>query len=311
MKDSRREYAIPKKRSGERLSVRSLGSVSGSGSFLGGGLLGGGLGFRSSSSLGLRGSSSSSVSSGRDGRSGRAGPRSRRVLTSRSRVDSLVPSRGSSVLELVFSHSLSGKSSIALVKRARVVVTGDVPVAAHYVVDVVAPLPGVRSVVTSTNAELVVRDELSPLFELESLSTDVGEKKTSDRVTVSISSVRVELSSIVASRDVHLGEFTGTSNLNVLLSPGEVNSGEGSFGNQTSSVSSFGAPSDFVTFGISDSSLGRRTPETEVVYTVDPSGLAVGVGRVSVLAAVVVSVLTVLRLVRRVLGIRNDCTSED
>jgi len=70
-----------------------------------------------------------------DGRLSVATRRSGRVLTSRSRVDSLVPSRGCSVLELVLSHSLCGKVGVALIEGSRVVVGGHVPVATHNVID--------------------------------------------------------------------------------------------------------------------------------------------------------------------------------
>lgn len=187
--------------------------------------------------------------------------------------------------------------------------------------------------------------ELSPFFELEGLSTDVGEKETTchgkryvnidyshsvtrierltDRVSVSISSVRVEFScgrgrggldqrentmrigtrrSLPPSsplsrrkragqseleigvyfrkkryhsrRDVHLSELSSTSDLNVFLSPSEVDTGEGTRRNETSSVTSFRAPSYLVTFGISDSSLRGRGPETPIVDVIDPRSLA-------------------------------------
>ena len=135
--------------------------------------------------------------------------------------------------------------TVALLKLARVVVGRLVPVAAHNVVNVRAPLCVVRARDAGTEAELVGRDKVLPLAKtLEAASELAGENEGTTGVAVAGSTVGVELSTLVASLDVDLGQVTGTSDLKVRRSLEEVGTLDGTVGDEPGTVAALQAPRD-------------------------------------------------------------------
>jgi len=166
--------------------------------------------------------------------------------------------------------------ALAILVSTSVVVGGDVPVAAHLVVDVVAELGSITTD-AGTNAELRVGDELGPLVVLHTRAEGVSVNETTSRITAAVSTTVIELTSSIALLDVQLGEIANTSDLNVARSLDEVNTLECAVGDGTSTTAGLGAPSDSLVLRVADGAVGvRRCPEAEVLGRVHPCGLAVG-----------------------------------
>ena len=92
------------------------------------------------------------------------------------------------------------------------------------------------------------------------------------RLTVAIRTVRVELASSVALRDVYLRQIADAGHLNVIRGLYEVCAGDGTVGDEPCPVAGLDAPCDLDTLGFSNSraSAGlRRAVDTPVINTVD------------------------------------------
>lgn len=194
--------------------------------------------------------------------------------------------------------------TLAILKHTSIVVRRHVPGATHDIVDVLAKSRSVGSN-AGTEAKLIVGDEVGPFMVLEVGTEATSIDETTDGVAETISTVRVELSSIITSRNVHAGEVTDTSNLNIMGSLDKVDTFQRPIWNKTSSTARFGAIRDFDAFGITNGTRGWRRPDAKVFSGVDPSRLAHAVlGRLS--ATVVNTSLTVLGGLREVIGRVSD-----
>lgn len=71
----------------------------------------------------------------------------------------------------------------ALLEHACTVVSWHIPVAPHHIVDVLAQGGGVGSVFATTNAELVVRNEVGPFVQLLRLTERAREHQTANWVS--------------------------------------------------------------------------------------------------------------------------------
>ena len=87
---------------------------------------------------------------------------------------------------------------------------------------------------------------------------------TLTRVALGVRAVRVELASIVAGRDVDLGEVTLARDLDVVRGLHEVDARKGAVGNKTRPATALRAPRDLLALGVTDSTHLRRGPEAEV-----------------------------------------------
>lgn len=215
-------------------------------------------------------------------------------LGSRSGLDTLIPG-GTRVDTGPFALC-----AIALLKDTAVVVGGLVPEATHDIVDVRAPLTVPRTRTAGTEAVLGGRHEVLPFGKLLPVaSVSAGEDLATDGVTRASSTVRVELTALVASLDVNLGEITSTGDLDERGSLEEVSAMDGAIRDQTGAVTGLHTVGDHDCFQVTNSvgaiGLGR-TPETEVLDRVDKDvlTLGLGVGGAVTLLAVIVAGLTAL-----------------
>lgn len=93
----------------------------------------------------------------------------------------------------------------------------------------------------------------------------VGEDETSERVTTLVSTMGVHLSSTVILLEVDLRLVKEANNLNVVRGLHELDTGNGTRRNETSTVAGLGAVSDGLSFDAADDTVGlRRTPDTPV-----------------------------------------------
>ncbi len=197
----------------------------------------------------------------RDGDSGdrMAATRRRRRVRRWRRVDALVPGRGS-----IDAH---GKIIVtkARLEDAWIVVGRHVPVAAHNVVDVLAVACGVGSglgeiwpsasfvqqnirkdegTYAGTEAEFRIRHKVRPLVVLDAAPERIAIHKTANRVAVAISAMRVELSSVVAPRDVDLRQVANTGDLDIVRRLHEVHTCQRAVRDGTRAAARLRAPSD-------------------------------------------------------------------
>lgn len=235
-------------------------------------------------------------------------------MSSRGRGVTLVEGRAA-----VDSRLLDG-IGIAFIKGSCVVVSRLIPAASESVVDVLAVLSSLGVIgVASSEAEEVGAHEVGPLVDLPcSLAECIREDKPTDGVAIPISSVRVQLSSIVPSRDVHLGKVSDTGKLDVMRSLDEVRSSDGSLWNDPRPSPSLGAPSDLDPLRVPDlarpvalvRSRRGRSPEAEIGGGVDKGVLAHRVG-VRAGSALVGAALALLGLVGGILrGVGGGVLSE-
>jgi len=203
--------------------------------------------------------------------------------------------------------------TVTLLENASVVVGGLVPVAAHNIVNVRAPLLSPRTGTASTEAVLVGRHEVLPFGKLLPVSSvGTSEDLSADGVTRAGGAVRVKLSSFVTTGDVNLGEVTSTGDLDKGRGLEEVSAVDGAVGDETGTVTRLHTVSDHDRLVVTDSGSGlgvRGTPETEVLDRVEEDVLALGLGVGSTvsLLTVVVAGLTALSIslgghVSRVVG---------
>lgn len=182
--------------------------------------------------------------------------------------------------------------AIARFEHPRIVVCWDVPTATHDVVDVLAL--GSRSLTPArTQAELVVRHEVGPLGYEPGLAVagrvGGGVDDSADRVAEIVGSVRVELSTVVALGDQDGCEISHAGHLNVVAGAYKVGSLDRSVRDQTGSVAIGGTVGNTRTFLLTNRTVLCRTPETEILETVDPSSLTARVLVPSVAGARIVA----------------------
>jgi len=87
-------------------------------------------------------------------------------------------------------------------KSARCIVSGHIPRATHDIIDMLAPLRRHRTRITSAETEFGSRHEVRPLMNLLKLPESRRKDKPSDRIAISIRTVRIKLTSRVTGRDV-------------------------------------------------------------------------------------------------------------
>jgi len=155
---------------------------------------------------------------------------------------------------------------------ARIVVSGHVPEAAHFVVGVLAVLPGVRAG-ASAHAEFCITDEAGPFCVLAVRPEGVAEDKASNRVAIAVRTVRIQFTALIAFLDIDLCEITDASDLDVVLGTDKVNAFESAIGDDTGASTALGAPSNFVTLSITNSADAGRCPQAEIVCVIHPHGL--------------------------------------
>lgn len=131
----------------------------------------------------------------------------------RSRLFTLVPSRSSSV----HAHGLAAVT-FAVLEHILVVVRRHVleytismltkqtvyctyPIATHHIVDVLTQFTSLVSS-ASTEAELFLRDEGSPLVILQSFAERISVHKSADWVTGTLSTVRIKFTSAIESNSL-------------------------------------------------------------------------------------------------------------
>jgi len=165
--------------------------------------------------------------------------------------------------------------SFAGLKLASVIVGRHVPKAAHHVVDMLAQFPSAGTTSAGAEAKFVIRNETGPLVVLQVGSEGVAVDEASHGVSITISTMRVEFSSRVTFFNVDLSEVANAGDLDVVRGANEVNTFEGTIGNDTGASSALGTPGDFLTFRVADDAVRvGRGPEAEVVRVIDPGGLA-------------------------------------
>jgi hypothetical protein len=184
-------------------------------------------------------------------------------VRARSGTDTLVP--GACAVD---THREVGVTDAILVD-ARGVAGRDVPVAAHDIVDVVAQAGGAGTD-ASTNAELVIRDEASPVVVLKTSSERVSVHKSANWVAISIGASVIQFTSLISTRDVHLGEITDAGNLNIFRGLDKVNAFQGAVGNGSRAATRLGAPSNLNALSVTNASGVRWSPQTEITGGVDP-----------------------------------------
>ena len=88
--------------------------------------------------------------------------------------------------------------------------------------------------------------------------------KEQKSTTHAILSSGVELASIVAGRDVDLGEVTLARDLDVVRGLHEEDARKGAVGNKTRPATALRAPRDLLALGVTDGANLRRSPQAEV-----------------------------------------------
>lgn len=158
------------------------------------------------------------------------------------------------------------------------IVAWHVPFAAHDVVDVVACLGCFGSVFACADAEFGRGHKVGPFVVLLHFTKAASENQASMRVTQAISTMRIELSSFIPLRNIHLGKVAPASNLNIIRSLDEVRTLDRPIWNKPSAIAGLGTPRHDNLLDLSDGRIlairVRRSPETEVFYRVDVEVLA-------------------------------------
>lgn len=130
------------------------------------------------------------------------------------------------------------------VLKARVVVGGDVPIAAHSVVDVLTQVLGILTLPqTGAEAELRIGHKAHPLVNLfVLLAKGIRENQSTDWVSISICSMRVELASHVSFGNIYLRQVTCARHLDIRRSFDEMGSLNSALWNQSCAIAAFHTP---------------------------------------------------------------------
>jgi len=154
---------------------------------------------------------------------------------------------------------------VAGLEDMRIIVSRHVPKAALEIIDVVAVYGSITSY-AGAEAEFVVGDKTRPLVVLRASPKSVSVHQPTNWISTTIGAPVVQLSAFVASLDVHLGEVTDTSHLNIILRPDKVNTLQGAIRNRTSTTPRFRAPRDNFSFSVADSAVWvGRSPQAEIL----------------------------------------------
>lgn len=125
----------------------------------------------------------------------------------------------------------------------------------------------------SSNADSDTHDVVGNVvhpFLVEDVGTrDVGSDVTTDRVTFTCGTVRVELSTVVTGLDTNLGEITQSHDLNVEGRLDEVDGSQSSIRDDSGVVSSFCAVSNDDGLFIGNGEAVGRTESTPIIDRVD------------------------------------------
>lgn len=141
-----------------------------------------------------------------------------------------------------------------------------------------------------SNAEFAVGNERSPFLNLSTLVV----YKSSSGVTISRSTMRIELSSAISRFYVELGKISSTGDLGVVRCNKHMSRVNGSLRHETSSVTRGGTPCDFFGLSLANLTVGiRGSPQAEVLYGVDHDSLTHRILRI-VRTTVVVADLSLL-----------------
>lgn len=111
---------------------------------------------------------------------------------------------------------------------------------------------------------------LGPLDSLDkrvvvAFAPGIGEHESTDGVALLISTMRVELSSLVSGLHVDLGLINEAGDLNIVGSREELNTLQGTSGNNTSAMALFRAPCNFRCLGVGNQCVGGgRRPQAKV-----------------------------------------------
>jgi len=175
--------------------------------------------------------------------------------------------------------------------------SGGIVLATNTIEDVLAVVSSVGTCgIASLEAEGSSTHEVVPFDGLDEATTTgtegLGEEEGTEGVTTLISTVRVEFSSRVIGGNVDELLLDETSDLDVVGGLHELETGDGTSGDDTGTIAGLCAPSDTLTLDVSDEGVGLvGTPEAEIINAVDDSSLA---QRGGTLGSAVANVITSL-----------------
>jgi len=156
-----------------------------------------------------------------------------------------------------------------------IVVGGHIPIAPQKIINMLT-VPSSISSDTSSKAEFGIGDERSPFVVLEVCAEGISVDEAADRIPIPISPMRIQLTPRIPLRNINLRKIAHTSNLHIIHRLHEMNTLQRPIRHRPRSPPTLRTPRNFLTFRISDSPNGRRSPETEVVDVVYPCCLAGG-----------------------------------
>jgi hypothetical protein len=184
---------------------------------------------------------------------------------------------------------------------------GGVVRAADTIKDVLAEVGGIgTSGVADLEAESIATHEVVPFNNLlvgvvGAIAESVREDETTKRISSQVSTVGIEFTTKIVRLDVDQGLIDETNNLDVIRSPHELHTLEGTSGDNTSSEFGVGAPCDFLSLSVSNQRVWLwGSPETEVVKRVEERRLA---ERFGARGGRVTLVVTELSSTKKVVGI--------
>jgi len=155
--------------------------------------------------------------------------------------------------------------------------SGGIVLATDTIEDVLAVVGGVGTCgVASLEAESSSTHDVVPFDGLDEVTGEgLGEQEGTEGVTTLISTVRVELSSRVGGVEVDELLVDEASDLDIVGGLHELQTGDGTLGDDTSTIAGLCAPGNVFTFGVTDERVWLRgTPEAEIINAVDDGGLA-------------------------------------
>lgn len=155
--------------------------------------------------------------------------------------------------------------------------SGGVVSATDTIENVLAVVGGVStSRVASLEAELTSTHEVVPFNGLLELTGEgVREEEGTEGVTTLIGTVGVEFTSRVVSSEINVLLGDVASDLDVVGGLDELDTSQGTSGDDTGTIVWLGAPGNGFTLSVTNSAVGSwGTPEAEVVNRVDDGGLA-------------------------------------
>lgn len=167
--------------------------------------------------------------------------------------------------------------ALACLEDAVSCVAGAVEVDADAVEDVLAEVVVIGATgVAELHAEAVATDEVVPFNGLDwGAGKIIREHDASHGVSAEISTVGVHLTSPVVLEDVDLGLVDETDDLNIVGGLHELDTGQGTRGDQTGTMARLRAVGDHDTLDITDLTAHvRGTPKAEVVKAIQPRSLA-------------------------------------